>query len=95
LQEDVDEYMKADENQEVEPVLRRFDEQHNKYKFMERNLLTKKARYCISTAMYYSHLYFFKLHMIWFLIYYWSDLVEIKIQFELKCPLDFNDFAKK
>jgi hypothetical protein len=29
------------------------------------------------------------------LIYYWSDLVEIKIQFELKCPLDFNDFAKK
>ncbi|XP_064628039.1 prefoldin subunit 3-like [Lineus longissimus] len=42
--EDVEEFMKAEENQEVEATLRRFDEQHNKYKFMERNLVTKKAR---------------------------------------------------
>ncbi|XP_074655250.1 prefoldin subunit 3-like [Tubulanus polymorphus] len=42
--EDVDEFMKAEGNENPEATLRRFDEQHQKYKFMEYNLTTKKAR---------------------------------------------------
>lgn len=43
--EDVDNFMKQEENQEnAEVVLRRLDEQHSKYKFMELNLLQKKRR---------------------------------------------------
>jgi hypothetical protein len=44
FQEAVDEFMKRPENESAESVLRRFDELHNKYKFMEYNLNTKKAR---------------------------------------------------
>ncbi|XP_042909331.1 prefoldin subunit 3 [Parasteatoda tepidariorum] len=41
--EDVDSFMKGDENQEnAELVLRQLDEQHSKYKFMEMNLMRKK-----------------------------------------------------
>lgn len=35
----------ADNGGNAEKVLRRLDEQHNKYKFMELNLLAKKKRY--------------------------------------------------
>ncbi|XP_041351592.1 prefoldin subunit 3-like [Gigantopelta aegis] len=43
--EDVEEFMKRLENSEsAENVLRRLDELHSKYKFMEYNLNTKKAR---------------------------------------------------
>ncbi|KAL5010456.1 hypothetical protein ScPMuIL_012761 [Solemya velum] len=43
--EDVDNFMKREENNEsAETVLRRLDEQHSKYKFMEYNLGTKKTR---------------------------------------------------
>jgi len=37
--------MKKPENESAEAVLRRFDELHSKYKFMEYNLNTKKTRY--------------------------------------------------
>ncbi|XP_054707092.1 prefoldin subunit 3-like [Uloborus diversus] len=41
--EDVESFMREEENQEnAELVLRRLDEQHSKYKFMEMNLLRKK-----------------------------------------------------
>lgn len=36
--------MQQPENTTAEAVLRRFDEQHNKYKFMEANLRQKKQR---------------------------------------------------
>jgi len=45
LQEDVDGFMKREENESAEAVLVRLDEQHRKYKFMEYNILTKKSRY--------------------------------------------------
>jgi len=41
--EDVDKYMKEDSNQDsAELVLRKLDEQHSKYKFMEMSLFRKK-----------------------------------------------------
>ncbi|GFT38516.1 prefoldin subunit 3 [Nephila pilipes] len=41
--EDVDSFMKEEDNQEnAEGVLKRLDEQHSKYKFMEMNLFRKK-----------------------------------------------------
>lgn len=41
--EDVDSFMKKEDNQEnAELVLKRLDEQHSKYKFMEMNLFRKK-----------------------------------------------------
>ena len=43
-QDDVDEYMSQSENKSAEAVLRQLEEQHNKYKFMEYNLTTKKSR---------------------------------------------------
>jgi prefoldin subunit 5 len=42
--DDVDEYMRRDDNKSAEDVLRRLEEQHNKYKFMDYNLTTKKTR---------------------------------------------------
>ena len=36
--------MKKEEADNAETVLKRLDEQHQKYKFMELNLLTKKRR---------------------------------------------------
>ena len=44
FQEDVEEFMQLPGNTSAEVVLRRFDEQHNKYKFMEANLRQKKQR---------------------------------------------------
>ena len=44
IQDDVDEYMSQSENKSAEAVLRQLEEQHNKYKFMEYNLTTKKSR---------------------------------------------------
>ena len=44
FQEDVDSFMKKPENESAEGVLRGLEEQHNKYKFMEYNLITKKNR---------------------------------------------------
>jgi len=43
-QEDQDEFMSKPGNESAEGVLRRLDEQHQKYKFMELNLNTKKRR---------------------------------------------------
>ena len=37
--------MQEPENSSAEVVLKRFDEQHTKYKFLEANLLEKKKRY--------------------------------------------------
>ncbi|XP_022905258.1 prefoldin subunit 3 [Onthophagus taurus] len=43
--DDVDAYMsKTENNNSVDVVLRRFDEQHAKYKFMEANLLMKRKK---------------------------------------------------
>ena len=36
--------MQAPENTSAEQVLRRLDEEHTKYKFMESNLIEKKRR---------------------------------------------------
>ena len=44
LQEDVDAFMQLPGNSSAEAVLRQFDEQHNKYKFLEANLKQKKLR---------------------------------------------------
>ena len=43
-QANVDQYMQDPANPSAEVVIRRFDEQHNKYKFMEANLSQKKNR---------------------------------------------------
>ncbi|XP_028413755.1 prefoldin subunit 3-like [Dendronephthya gigantea] len=42
--EDVDAFMKGDGSDGAESVLRQLDEQHQKYKFMELNLLAKKRK---------------------------------------------------
>jgi hypothetical protein len=42
--EDVDKFMQEPENSSAEQVLRRLDEQHTKYKFLEYNLQEKKRR---------------------------------------------------
>jgi len=42
--DDVDEFMAREESLTAETVLQRLDEQHTKYKFMESQLATKKAR---------------------------------------------------
>lgn len=34
-------------NESAEAVIRRLDEQHQKYKFMEMQLITKKQRYIV------------------------------------------------
>ena len=47
MQDDVDDFMKKPENESAETVLKLLEEQHNKYKFMEYNLLTKKSRYVL------------------------------------------------
>ena len=45
IQGDVDEFMKRPGNETAEAVLKNLEEQHQKYKFMEYNLVTKKNRY--------------------------------------------------
>ena len=42
--------MKSPENQSAEVVLRRLDEQHSKYKFLEANLQQKKKRWAWFTV---------------------------------------------
>uniref|UniRef100_A0A1B6C182 Prefoldin subunit 3 n=1 Tax=Clastoptera arizonana TaxID=38151 RepID=A0A1B6C182_9HEMI len=42
--DDVGEFMALPENNNVESVLKRLDEQHSKYKFMEYNLVSKRKR---------------------------------------------------
>lgn len=42
--DDVDEFMSRSDNKSPEVVLQKLEEQYNKYKFMEYNLLTKKTR---------------------------------------------------
>jgi hypothetical protein len=45
FQDDVDAFMASEENGgDVDKVLRRLDEQHSKYKFMEYSLASKKRR---------------------------------------------------
>ena len=46
-QEDVDAYMRDVANSSAEVVLKRFDEQRNKYKFLEANLKQKKQRWVV------------------------------------------------
>ena len=45
VQDDVDEFMRHEENKSAEVVIRQLEEQHQKYKFMEYNLTTKKSRF--------------------------------------------------
>lgn len=42
--DDVDKYMSLPDNDGVEIVLKRLDEEHNKYKFMEYSLIAKRRR---------------------------------------------------
>ena len=44
FQEDVDSFMKQPGNETADAVLRRLDEQYQKYKYMELNLSQKKLR---------------------------------------------------
>lgn len=45
FQDDVDAFMSLEENGgDVNKVLRRLDEQHSKYKFMEYSLVSKRRR---------------------------------------------------
>ena len=44
MQEDVDTFMSKEGGDGAQSVLRRLDEQHQKYKFMEYNLLAKKRK---------------------------------------------------
>lgn len=44
FQEDVDEYMKTQEGSGADTVLAKLDEQYQKYKFMEVNLVQKRLR---------------------------------------------------
>lgn len=61
MQEDVDQFMKQSGNGSVELVLKRFDEQYKKYKFLEANLVAKRKRYTFSgfffciACFYYVH----------------------------------------
>lgn len=48
IQEDVNEFMKQPDNGTAEVVLKRFDEQYKKYKFLEANLVAKRNRYDLS-----------------------------------------------
>jgi len=43
--------MTQSQNKSAEAVLRQLEEQHNKYKFMEYNLTTKKSRWLQSTCI--------------------------------------------
>lgn len=49
LQEDVDSFMKQPGNDTADAVLRKLDEQYQKYKYMELNLAQKKQRCSILT----------------------------------------------
>ncbi|KAI5742605.1 hypothetical protein M8J77_009163 [Diaphorina citri] len=42
--DDVDKYMSLPENDRIEVVLKKLDEEHNKYKFMEYSLIAKRRR---------------------------------------------------
>ena len=44
LKEDVDSFMKQPGNETADTVLKKLDEQYQKYKFMELNLAQKKRR---------------------------------------------------
>lgn len=50
-QEDVDAYMRDVANSSAEVVLKRFDEQRNKYKFLEANLKQKKQRWVLCCGL--------------------------------------------
>lgn len=45
LKEDVDSFMKQPGNETADVVLKKLDEQYQKYKFMELNLAQKKRRW--------------------------------------------------
>ncbi len=55
VQEDVDKFMKDPGNTSAEVVLKRFDEQHGKYKFMEVNLTQKKKRWATVHSLLNMH----------------------------------------
>ena len=44
LKDDVDSYMQSEEGNAAEGVLAKLDEQYQKYKFMEVNLIQKRLR---------------------------------------------------
>uniref|UniRef100_A0A8C9VME0 Prefoldin subunit 3 n=1 Tax=Scleropages formosus TaxID=113540 RepID=A0A8C9VME0_SCLFO len=50
--EDVDSFMKQPGNDTADVVLRKLDEQYQKYKYMEVNLAQKKLRYSVDPIMY-------------------------------------------
>lgn len=59
LQEDVDSFMKQPGNDTADAVLRKLDEQYQKYKYMELNLAQKKQRYSILMTQYLNHWFIF------------------------------------
>ena len=61
VQEDVDKFMQAPENTSAEQVLRRLDEEHTKYKFMESNLIEKKRRQSVLSIPYKEIYYYTRL----------------------------------
>ena len=57
MQEDVDQFMKQSGNGSVELVLKRFDEQYRKYKFLETNLVAKRKRYIFNNFFFVACFY--------------------------------------
>lgn len=72
LQEDVDSFMKQPGNDTADAVLRKLDEQYQKYKYMELNLAQKKQRcriltQCLNHWSFHSSYfisYFLRLHVL-------------------------------
>ena len=54
FQDDVDSYMQKDGNTTAEAVLGQLDEQYQKYKFMEVNLIQKRARFVVYWFQFHS-----------------------------------------
>ncbi len=54
FQDDVDSYMQKDGNTTAEAVLGQLDEQYQKYKFMEVNLIQKRARFVFYCFQFHS-----------------------------------------
>ena len=67
-QEDVDQFMKQPGNGTVELVLKRFDEQYKKYKFLEANLVAKRKRYATDISQ-----------ILWYIVYYQGNATHTRL----------------
>lgn len=76
--------MKRDGNDSAETVLKRLDESHSKYKFMEYNLNTKKARSEYENCRFHMHV-----HFVSFVIGY----IVLKLFFGVYWFLDVNLYS--